>query len=94
MAGLSLGALLRGEGDDLPPAGDGEGGGDPGLWMVGLGCTLCVRKEGRPSLSDPVADAFLRLLEVPDPRRGGRRTRYGRTPFIAQQKLAAWCGTL
>jgi len=35
---------------------------------------------------------FLRLLEVPGPQRGGRRTRDGRTPFIAQEKLAAWFG--
>ncbi len=35
---------------------------------------------------------FLRLLEVPGSRRGGRRTRDGRTPFIAQQELAAWFG--
>jgi transposase-like protein len=33
---------------------------------------------------------FLRLLEVPGPQRGGRRTRDGRTPFVAQEKLAAW----
>jgi transposase-like protein len=33
---------------------------------------------------------FLRLLEVPGSQRGGRRTRDGRTPFIAQEKLAAW----
>ena len=35
---------------------------------------------------------FLRLLEVPGPRRGGRRPRDGRIPFIAQEKLAAWFG--
>ncbi len=33
---------------------------------------------------------FLRLLEVPGPQRGGRRTRAGRTPFVAQEKLAVW----
>ena len=33
---------------------------------------------------------FLRLLEGPGPQRGGRRTRDGRTPFVAQEKLAAW----
>jgi transposase-like protein len=33
---------------------------------------------------------FLRLLEVPGPQRGGRRTRDGRTPFVAQEKLATW----
>ncbi len=33
---------------------------------------------------------FLRLLEVPGPQRGGRRTRDGRTPFVPQEQLAAW----
>jgi hypothetical protein len=33
---------------------------------------------------------FLRLLEVPGPQRGGRRTRDGRTPFVAQERLATW----
>jgi transposase-like protein len=33
---------------------------------------------------------FLRLLEGPGAQRGGRRTRDGRTPFVAQEKLAAW----
>jgi transposase-like protein len=31
----------------------------------------------------------LRLLEVPGPQRGGRRTRDGRTPFVSQAQLAA-----
>jgi transposase-like protein len=31
---------------------------------------------------------FLRQLEVPDERRGSRRTRAGRTPFVRQQALA------
>ncbi|MBC7084626.1 MAG: transposase [Firmicutes bacterium] len=35
---------------------------------------------------------FLRLLEVEGSRRGGRRTRDGRTPFVAQQQLATWLG--
>jgi len=30
---------------------------------------------------------FLRLLEDPDERRGSRRTRTGRTPFVRQQYL-------
>jgi hypothetical protein len=33
---------------------------------------------------------FLRLLEVPGQRRGSRRTRDGRTPFVRQQETAAW----
>jgi len=32
----------------------------------------------------------LRALEVPGPQRSGRRTRDGRTPFVAQEQLAAW----
>jgi transposase-like protein len=32
----------------------------------------------------------LRGLEVPGPQRSGRRTRDGRTPFVAQDQLAAW----
>jgi len=32
----------------------------------------------------------LRALEVPGPQRRGRRTRDGRTPFVAQAQLAAW----
>jgi transposase-like protein len=35
---------------------------------------------------------FLRLLEGPGPQRGGRRTRDGRTPFLAQERVAAWFG--
>jgi len=32
----------------------------------------------------------LRALAVPGPQRSGRRTRDGRTPFVAQDQLAAW----
>jgi hypothetical protein len=35
---------------------------------------------------------FLGLLEVVDERRGSRRTRDGRTPFVRQQQMAAWFG--
>jgi len=35
---------------------------------------------------------FLRLLEDPDERRGSRRTRAGRTPFVRQQYLAQVLG--
>jgi transposase-like protein len=35
---------------------------------------------------------FLRLLEDPEERRGGRRTRAGRTPFVRQQYLAGALG--
>jgi len=35
---------------------------------------------------------FLRSLEVPGHRRGSRRTRDGRTPFVRQQQMAEWLG--
>jgi len=118
LAGLSLGALLRGEVVTFPLPAMGKEGGGPGLWVMGLGCTLRGREEPwvevvqeedgsyRATLCGhftlPVRGdhpfrirllmLFLRLLEVPGPRRGGRRTRDGRTPFIAQEKLTAWFG--
>jgi hypothetical protein len=59
-----------------------------------------VELEGRFSLrvadDDPfrlrLMILFLRLLEVPEERRGGRRTRDGRTPFVRQQYLAGTLG--
>jgi transposase-like protein len=56
--------------------------------------TLCGHFTLRMAGGDPfrvrMLMLFLRLLEVPGPQRGGRRTRDGRTPFVAQEKLAAW----
>ena len=51
---------------------------------------LKARLEGTSSLSVPADDSFrrrlliifLRLLSVPDYKRGSRRTRDGRTPFV------------
>ena len=50
--------------------------------------TLCV--AGGHPFRVRMLMLFLRLLEVPGPQRGGRRTRDGRTPFVAQEKLAVW----
>jgi hypothetical protein len=56
--------------------------------------TLCghftLRVAGDHSFRVRLLMLFLRLLEVPGPQRGGRRTRDGRTPFIAQEKVAVW----
>ena len=41
-------------------------------------------------LSDTIVDALPAPAGSAWPQRGGRRTRDGRTPFIAQEKLAAW----
>ena len=56
--------------------------------------TLCghftLRVSGGHPFRIRLLMLFLRLLEEPGPQRGGRRTREGRTPFLAQEKLAAW----
>jgi len=45
LAGLSLGALLRGQSVTFHLPEMGKWGEDPGPWMMGLGCTLCGREE-------------------------------------------------
>jgi transposase-like protein len=60
----------------------------------GYQATLCGRFVFSVAGDDPIRARllmlFLRLLEVPDQRRGSRRTRDGRTPFVRQQEAAAW----
>jgi hypothetical protein len=116
LAGLSLGALLRGRSVTFHLAEMGESDEGSGLLMMGLGCALCGHEEpwigvvqeedgsytaticghytlgvsGDHPFRIRLLMLFLRLLEVPGPQRGGRRTRDGRTPFITQEKLAAW----
>ncbi len=116
LAGLSLGALLRGQSVPSPLPALGRSGGGSGRWVMGLGCVACGREEpwvevvreedgnctaticghftlgvsGDHPFRIRLLMLFLRLLEVPGPQRGGRRTREGRTPFVAQEKLAAW----
>jgi transposase-like protein len=54
--------------------------------------TLCGHFSLTVASADPFRKRllvlFLRQLEVPDERRGSRRTRAGRTPFVRQQALA------
>ncbi len=56
--------------------------------------TLCghftFRIAGDDVFQQRQAMLFLRQLEGPGPQRKGRRTREGRTPFVAQEKLSAW----
>jgi hypothetical protein len=58
--------------------------------------TICGHFVVRVSNDDPFRARllllFLRLLEQPGSRRGSRRTRDGRTPFVRQQQAAAWFG--
>jgi transposase-like protein len=56
--------------------------------------TICGHFVVRVSSDDPFRARllllFLRLLEQPGSRRGSRRTRDGRTPFVRQQQAAVW----
>lgn len=53
--------------------------------------TLTADEEGTvETFRERLFLLFLRLLEVPGPQRGGRRTRDGRTPFVPQARLAKW----
>lgn len=56
--------------------------------------TLCGHFTVQVSGGDPfrarLLMLFLRLLEVPGQRRGSRRTRDGRTPFVRQMQVAEW----
>jgi transposase-like protein len=56
--------------------------------------TICGHFVVSVASDDPIRARllmlFLRLLEVPGQRRGSRRTRDGRTPFVRQQETAAW----
>ncbi len=60
----------------------------------GYEATLCGHFTLQVSGDDPfrarLLMLFLRLLEVPDPHRGSRRTRDGRTPFVRQRQVAEW----
>jgi transposase-like protein len=58
--------------------------------------TLCGHFTLRVAGDDPFRARllllFLRLLDVPGERRGSRRTRDGRTPFVRQMQLVDWFG--
>jgi transposase-like protein len=56
--------------------------------------TLCghftIRVPGDHPFRVRMLMLFLRLLDAPGPRRGSRRTRDGRTPFVRQVQAEAW----
>lgn len=62
----------------------------------GYQATLCGHFTVQVSGDDPfrarLLMLFLRLLDAPDHRRGSRRTRDGRTPFVRQMQAAEWFG--
>jgi transposase-like protein/DNA-directed RNA polymerase subunit RPC12/RpoP len=62
----------------------------------GYEATLCghftVRVAGDDPFRGRLLMLFLRLLDVPGPQRGSRRTRDGRTPIVRQRQAAEWFG--
>jgi len=58
--------------------------------------TLCghfsLRVAGDHPFRARLLMLFLRLLDSPSQRRGSRRTRDGRTPFVRQMQLSQWFG--
>ncbi len=61
-----------------------------GGWTATLCGHFTLRVAGDHPFRVRLLRIFLRQLTGPGPQRSGRRTRDGRTPFIAQQTLAAW----
>jgi hypothetical protein len=62
----------------------------------GYEATLCghftVQVAGDDPFRGRLLMLFLRLLDVPGPQRGSRRTRDGRTPIVRQRQAAEWFG--
>ena len=83
---LGLGCLVCGRPEPWAAVGSAEDG--------SYTATLCghftLRVAGDNPLRVRLLMLFLRLLEVPGPQRGGRRTRDGRTPFVSQEQLSGW----
>ena len=77
----------------------GEGGSyvgveedERGWYHVRLRGEFELHVDGKVALYKRVVVIFLGLLDVAQERRGSRRTRDGRTPFVRQEQLAAWFG--
>jgi len=88
--GMMMGGLVRGrEGAwvDVTRQEDGS-------YQATLGGHFTLRVSGDDPFRARLLMLFLRLLEEPGHRRGGRRTRDGRTPFVRQQQVAEWFQTL
>lgn len=65
---------------------------EEGRYHVRLRGTFDLHVKGEVEFYKRMLVIFLGLLEVPGERRGSRRTRDGRTPFVRQEQLAQWFG--
>ena len=65
---------------------------EEGVYHVQLRGTFELHVDGQVEFYKRLLVIFLGLLEVAGERRGSRRTRDGRTPFVREEQLAAWFG--
>ena len=63
---------------------------EAGRYHARLSGTFELWVDGNIEFYKRMLVVFLGLLEVPGERRGSRRTRDGRTPFVRQEQIAAW----
>jgi transposase-like protein len=63
---------------------------DDGSYQASLCGHFTIRVPGDHPFRVRMLMLFVRLLDVPDQSRGGRRTRDGRTPFVRQVQAAEW----
>jgi hypothetical protein len=63
---------------------------EAGVYHVRLRGEFELHIDGRVAFYKRMLVLFLGQLEVPGERRGSRRTRDGRTPFVRQEELATW----
>jgi len=82
--GISLGVVKA----DKPSVEVGED--EQGWYHVRLKGEFELHVDGKVPVYKRVLIIFLGLLEVAGARRGSRRTRDGRTPFVRQEQMAAW----
>jgi hypothetical protein len=67
-------------------------GDEEGWYHVQLKGKFELHVNGKVAVYKRVLIIFLGLLEVAGEKRGGRRTRDGRTPFVRQEQMAEWFG--
>lgn len=89
VCGVGIGSVVTAEGME---AYIGVTKDDTGGYHVQLSGTFELHVDGTVELYKRMLVIFLGLLQVPGERRGSRRTREGRTPFVRQEQMAAWFG--
>jgi transposase-like protein len=65
---------------------------EKGVYYVRFSGEFELRVDGNELFCVRMLIIFLGLLETEEERRGSRRTRDGRTPFVRQEQLAEWFG--